>query len=343
MRDAERAVRGNVLRYSGEFRVRPPLQMIHNVTSNLPSASALRVIELLSQRGPQPACSLAEIRRRYTESRKPLLARPAAVESIIHVRSNDVRPLTVFRPSGQESGKLLPAIVYLHGGGWSVGTLQTYDPLCRQLANATGSIVIYVDYRLAPEHPFPAAFDDARQALRYVHDNYAWLGIDPHRIGVGGDSAGGNIAAAICLAERNDSSAYQLAFQILLYPCLDMMACMPSHKELSDGYVLTSELYRWYRQNYLGGFEKPGHWRLSPLFAHDVGGLPPAVILYAGFDPLRDEAAAYAERLRRAGGKVQTLYFPDMIHGFMALGGAIPEAEAGFERVASALDILLGD
>lgn len=341
MADAEPANCGNVVRYPSA--VTPHLQLVRKGTPALPAASALRAIELLSHRGPWPSRDLAEVRRRYTQSRKPLLAPAPAVESIIHIRSDDVRPLTVIRPEGQASGALLPAIVYLHGGGWTVGSLETYEPLCRQLANATGCVVVYVGYRLAPEHPFPAAFDDARQALRFVHDNYAWLGIDPHRVGIGGDSAGGNLAAAAALAERNDDSACRPAFQLLIYPCLDMMACMPSHQELAEGYLLTSELYRWYRHNYLGGFEKPGHWRLSPLFAHDVAHLPPAVILTAGFDPLRDEATAYATRLRKAGVKVRTLHFSGMIHGFLGLGGAIPEAQAGLEQIAAALDEIRSD
>ncbi|MEI9887638.1 MAG: alpha/beta hydrolase [Rhizomicrobium sp.] len=319
---------------------RPSLRLVHDAKAERPAAAALRVIEQLSHRGPRPSLNPAEARRRYAESRKPLLARMETIESIIHVRPpiDQAPSMTVIRPFGQPAGDPLPAIVYFHGGGWTVGDIASYEPFCRQLANATGSTVIYVDYRLAPEHPFPAAFDDARRALRWVRENYAWLGVDPIRIGVGGDSSGGNLAAAVCLAERNDAVACLPAFQLLLYPALDMMACMPSHKELASGYLLTGELYGWYRQNYLGRFEKPRHWRLSPLFAHDVGGLPPAVILYAGFDPLRDEAAAYAGRLRDAGVATETLFFPDMIHGFLTMGGAIPTAGVAIARIAKLLD-----
>jgi acetyl esterase len=301
----------------------------------------LRVIEQLAQQNLRLTSNIAEIRRRYAESRKPLLAPMESVENIVHVRppSEDAPSLTVFRPAGHSTGALLPAIVYLHGGGWTVGDLSTYEPFCRQLANATGHNVVYVDYRLAPEHPFPAAFEDTRRALRWVHENHAWLGIDPARIAIGGDSSGGNLAAAVCLAERNDRTRYQPVFQLLIYPCLDAMACLDSHRELSEGYLLTADLYGWYRKNYIGGFEKPVHWRLSPLFAHDVSDLPPAIILYAGFDPLRDEAIAYASRLLHGGVAVKTLYFPDMIHGFMTMAGAIPEARTGLTRIANAVEL----
>ena len=133
------------------------------------------------------------------------------------------------------------------------------------------------------------------------------------------------------------------AFQVLLYPALDMTACMPSHKEFANEYLLTAELYRWYRGNYAAKFEKPAHWRLSPLFAHDVSELPPAIILYAGFDPLRDEAAAYARRLRLAGVRAETLFFPDMIHVFLTLGGAIPTAGVAIQRIAALLRGIVDD
>ncbi len=252
-------------------------------------------------------------------------------------RSGTAPPVSVIRPHDSSSDKSLPAIVYLHGGGWTVGTFEIYEPLCRQIANATGSVVIWVRYRLSPEHPFPAAFEDTRKALRWVHENHRWLGVDPARIAIAGDSAGGNLAAAVCIAEREDRSAFRPCVQILLYPCLDMMACLPSHNELGEGYLLTHDLYRWYRRNYVGDFPKVGHWRLSPLFAHDVGGLPPAVVLYAGFDPLRDDAVAYAGRLRESGVAVESIYFPDMIHGFMTMGGVIPAAQVAVRRVADAL------
>jgi acetyl esterase len=319
---------------------RPRFRLIAGARGGDPATEALRVIEQLMHRGPKPSSDLADVRRRYTESRRPLLTPLEPVESIVHVRpsASGIPPLSIIRPAAYTSGELRPCLVYLHGGGWTVGDFETYEPLCRQLANALGAVVVFVHYRLAPEHPFPAAYDDAQQAFHWVGRNHAWLGVDPERIAIGGDSSGGNLAAAAALAMREHG--VRLWAQILLYPALDMTACMASHKTFAQGYLLTAELYAWYRRNYAQGHEKPGHWRLSPLFAHDVAGLPPSVVLHSGFDPLRDEAIAYAERLRQAGVPTETLSFPDMIHGFLTMGGAIPAAEVAIRRVAVALQLL---
>ncbi len=201
------------------------------------------------------------------------------------------------------------------------------------------AVLVWVEYRLAPEHPYPVAFDDVRHALNWIHDSHASLGIDPNRLGIAGDSSGGNLAAAASLAAREQPGSFLPKFQILIYPCLDLKATLDSHRTFAEGYLLTEELYAWYRRNYICGFVKATHWRLSPLFAHDVSGLPPAVILYVGFDPLRDEAATYAHRLRESGVPVKTLYFPDMIHGFLTMGGTIPAASAAIGRIASAVDL----
>jgi acetyl esterase len=332
----------------GEFSIfrgnRPsPLKLVSSSDRKTLSPDAQRVLDKLADL--PPSNTIAEMRQRHIESRKPLLAPLEEVGEIVHLRPrvDDAPSMTVFRPRGAQPGDILPALVFLHGGGWTVGNLQTYEPLCRQLSNATGYAVVYVEYRLAPEHPFPAAFDDARKALHWVHQNSGWLGIDRSSIGIGGDSSGGNLAAAVCLAERNDHAAFRPAFQLLIYPCLDMTASLPSHGELAEGFLLTKEIYQLYRSNYVGKFPKPGHWRLSPLFAHDVSDLPPAVILYAGFDPLRDEAATYAERLQNAGNVVETLFFPDMIHGFVNMGAEIPAAHVAVRRIAKALDRIVSD
>ncbi|HTO40512.1 MAG TPA: alpha/beta hydrolase, partial [Rhizomicrobium sp.] len=263
-----------------------------------------------------------------------------AVDSVFEMRSPDAPPLKVIRPSGFEDGKLHTGIVYLHGGGWTVGDFETYEPLCRQLAQANNAVVVFVEYRLAPEHPYPAAFDDTRRALDWVHHNHRQLGIDPAHLGIAGDSSGGNLAAAACLAAREQRGSVQPKFQVLIYPCLDLAAGLASHSTFAEGYLLTETLYRWYRQNYVSGFVKARHWRLSPLFAQSVADLPPAIILYAGFDPLRDEAAAYIDRLRAAQVPVTPLYFPDMIHGFLNMGGAIPAANAAITRIAQALRVI---
>jgi acetyl esterase len=297
---------------------------------------------MLSALSP-PKGSLAALRAHHTKSRRPFLAPLERVHSRFHVHGAPGVPhMTVIRPQRYETEKSLPALVFLHGGGWTLGSFETYEPLCRQLANAIGSVLVWVDYRLAPEQPFPAAYDDTRAALRWVYDNALRLGVDENRIMLGGDSAGGNLAAAVCLAECDERTPYQPWRQILLYPSLDISASMPSHRKFSDGYLLTKELYRWYRTNYAGTPEKPNHWRLSPLFAHDVSGLPPTILLYAGFDPLRDEAAAYSVKLTLADVRLETLYFSDMIHGFLTMGGVIPAAGVAVGRIAQALDALAG-
>ena len=245
-------------------------------------------------------------------------------------------------PSGEwlvREGGAPRTILYLHGGGWSLGSLATYEPFCRSLANATGQIVIWVEYRLAPEAPYPAALDDTLAAWRWVQNNHGELGANPARISIGGDSAGGNLAAVAALALRGETGI-QPWRQVLLYPCLDMSASLASHRRLAEGYLLTAPLYAWYRDNYAPAGIARDDWRLSPLFADDLGGLPPAVLLYAGFDPLRDEAAAYAMKLTLAGVPVETLYFADMIHGFLTMGGAIPAAQAAVTRIAEALSVL---
>lgn len=316
-------------------------RLIDGTAADRPSPEALRVIEALSHRGPRSYSDPDDARARYRESRRPFLAPLEPVDSIFEVRTPDTRPLKIIRPIGFTKDKLHAGIVYLHGGGWTLGDFETYEPLCRQLANAMNAVLIWVDYRLAPEHPYPAAFDDARHALHWAHENHLHLGIDPQQLGIAGDSSGGNLAAAACLAAREQYGSFTPRFQVLIYPCLDLKATLDSHKLFAEGYLLTEDLYAWYRRNYICGFVKATHWRLSPLFAHDVSRLPPAVILYAGFDPLRDEAVAYAHRLEEAKVPVKTLYFPDMIHGFMTMGGAIPAAKPAIARIAHAVKELL--
>ncbi len=313
------------------------LKLIAGTSGDHPAPSALRVIETLSHAAPRASADLAAIRRAYNESRRALLAPLETVDSIIQIRPcGGVPPLTVIRPRGNPEGQKIPAILYLHGGGWTLGGLETYAPFCRQLANITGCAVIWVEYRLAPEHPFPAAYDDTRNALSWVHQNADWLGVDRSHIAIGGDSAGGNLAAVTALALR-DSAAIPLWFQLLIYPCLDLTAAAPSHKTFAEGYLLTAELYRWYRRNYLGHNAHAEDWRLSPLFADTQKGVAPAVILYAGFDPLRDEAEAYAIRLNDDQVPVEQIYFPGMIHGFITMGAAIPAAHVAITRIAMAI------
>ena len=306
-----------------------------------PHPTAQRVIDLLGETIPSADTPIAAVRRRYNLSRRQFLPELEPVESVFHIlpAERGVPRLTIIRPCNFRQGDRLPAIVYLHGGGWTLGSLATYEPFCRALANSTGQIVVWVEYRLAPEAPYPAALDDTLAAWRWIQKNYRELGADPARLSIGGDSAGGNLAAVAALALRGEMGI-QPWRQLLLYPCLDMTASLASHRKLARGYLLTAPLYAWYRDKYAGPDVDRKDWHLSPLLAEDLARLPPTILLYAGFDPLRDEAAAYALKLTLASVPVEPIYFADMIHGFLTMGGAIPAAQVALERIANAFPIL---
>lgn len=305
-----------------------------------PAPEALHVIDHLGECANVADSDIDLVRQKYTQSRRPLLAPLVAVASVVSIAAGQGHvAISIVRPFGQRPDNL-PALLYFHGGGWTLGNFTIYEPFCRKLANTTGCAIVWVDYRLAPENPFPAAYLDARGAYRWVSTNALTLGIDPTRIGVAGDGAGGNLAAVLCLDERDSWSGRLPWVQVLIYPCLDMTACLPSHKLFAVGYGLTAQVFRWYRQNYAGGITKLGQWQLSPLFAWDVKGLPPTIILYAGFDIFCDDAAAYSARLAKAEVPLQELYFPDMIHNFITLGGAISAANSAINRIAAALQNL---
>jgi acetyl esterase len=222
-----------------------------------------------------------------------------------------------YRPIGVE-GASLPTLIYYHGGGWVIGNIETHDSTCRRLANKSRCQVVSVDYRLAPEHPFPTPTDDALLAFRHIRDNAALFDADAARIAVGGDSAGGNIAAVLCQACKQAGEPMP-AFQMLIYPATDARRQTESHRLFSDGYFLTLELIEWFWKAYAPAGADLTDLRLSPLLAADVSGLPPACVLTAGFDPLRDEGRAYANRLIDAGVKTTYVNYPGTIHGFFSL------------------------
>lgn len=224
-----------------------------------------------------------------------------------------------------------PALVFFHGGGWVLGGLETHDTICRWIANDLAGVVLAVDYRLAPEHPFPAAIDDAAAAVAYAHRNASRLGIDPGRIAVGGDSAGGNIAAVMALMARAGALP-ALAFQMLLYPVTDVSGGQDSYRRYADGYGLTTAAMRWFRGHYLGAHGRPDDWRIAPLRAPDVTGVAPAFVLTAGYDPLCDEAVDYASRLRDAGVTVLLDENPGQIHGFISMDRFIAAARPAITR-----------
>ena len=228
-----------------------------------------------------------------------------------------------------------PLVVYLHGGGHVIGDLDTHDQPCRFFAREVPALVLAVDYRLAPEHRFPAAVDDALAGFRWACDEAARLGADPDRIAVAGDSAGANLAAVVCQLARDDGGPLP-AFQALIYPVIDLSAKRRSYELFGQGFFLTREEVDWYRDNYLASEQDRTDPRASPILAADLAGLPPALVVTAGFDPLRDEGEDYAARLREAGVEVTLRRESDLVHGFInAVGLGGRSREAGLEIAAA--------
>jgi acetyl esterase len=232
-----------------------------------------------------------------------------------------------------------PGIVYFHGGGFVIGDLDSYDGFCRLLANESGCRLISIDYRLAPEHKFPAALEDAWAAIRWVAAHAASLGIDANRIAVGGDSAGGNLAALICQRAQK-AGGPKIALQVLFCPSTDLVGETESHHAFAEGYFLEEASMRWFREQYSPPLD-PGDARASPLRAADLSGLPPAHIHTAAFDPLRDEGKAYADRLEQAGVKVRYTCHQGMIHHFYGMAGAIPYARTALKDAGAAIKAAL--
>lgn len=229
---------------------------------------------------------------------------------------------------------LSPALVFFHGGGWVIGDLDSHDVVCRQLAVAGALIVVSVDYRLAPEHKFPAAAEDAIAATQWVAANAGELGIDAARLAIGGDSAGGNLAAVVTLAAR-DAAGPALAGQVLIYPATDFAMTHGSHSEPGTSVLLTHSVIRWFRDHYLNGAADIHDWRASPARATSLIGLPPAYVLTAGADPLRDEGDEYAERLKQAGVPVTYKHYPGQFHGFFTMGKLLREANVAVAEIGA--------
>jgi acetyl esterase len=240
-----------------------------------------------------------------------------------------------YRPLGSAAGALA-TLIYYHGGGFVIGNIETHDSTCRRLANKSRCQVISIDYRLAPEHPFPAPIDDGVAAFRHIRDNAASFEADPERIAVGGDSAGGAIAAVVCQSCRNELEKMP-AFQMLIYPATDASRESGSRKAFATGYFLDKELSDWFWNAYAPPGTNLGDLRLSPLLAPDFTGLPPAFVLTAGFDPLRDEGRAYANRLVDAGVKTTYVNYPGTIHGFFSLTRFLQQGLKANDEAAAVL------
>ncbi|MFN7725814.1 MAG: alpha/beta hydrolase [Rubrivivax sp.] len=296
-----------------------------------PQARAL--IDLMAERGVPPThtLSVAQARSFYRERRGFTQPEPPPVAEVRDLATDGGTPLRLYRPAAGT----LPLLVYFHGGGWTIGDLDTHDVVCRTLAVHSGCAVLAVDYRMGPEHRFPAAVDDCTAAVRWARREARALGVDAGRIAVGGDSAGGNLAAVVALCERDAGTP--LAFQLLIYPGTDMRAVAPSHTTNGQGYVLTADTIAWFRGHYIADPAQWSDWRASPLLAPDLGALPPALVLTAGYDPLRDEGLQYADALSAAGNTVQYLCFERQIHGFITMGRVIDEAHTALAICAWAL------
>lgn len=233
-----------------------------------------------------------------------------------------------------------PALIYLHGGGWVMGSIDAVDAPLRAIANRSGCVVCSVDYRLAPEHPFPAALEDVGAVLQWVTEQAGSLGVDAGRIALGGDSAGGNLTAATALAERE--RANRVAGQVLIYPVLDHDFDRPSYVDNAEGYGMTRDNMKWYWNHYLPDAERRSDPRASPLRAPDLTRLPPALVVTAEHDVLRDEGEEYAAKLRAAGVDVTLSRYDGMMHGFFRTAGAVDAGRALIDEISDWLRALTG-
>jgi acetyl esterase len=248
-------------------------------------------------------------------------------------------PIRIYTPAGAAP---IGALVYFHGGGWVVGDIASHDVLCRSLANGSGCLTISVDYRLAPEHKFPAAAEDSYAATKWVADNAAALAVDPTRIAVGGDSAGGNLAAVVSQMAR-DRGGPQIKFQLLIYPATDWAHEYASQREFTeDGYILSRADMVWFYGHYMNSDADRTNPYLSPGCAKNLAGLPSAFVTTCAVDPLRDEGEAYAEALKKAGVTVKSKRYPGVCHGFMMMPGVVDAAKAGIADCCAELRNAIG-
>lgn len=304
---------------------------------------AQRVVDLIVE-ADRPAfedVGYAEARQLYLNARTVLQNDPVHVAEVrdlsVPAPFGDIA-LRLYRHAQADEAELQPCLIYLHGGGWVVGDLDSHDGVCRELANRTRCTVISVDYRLAPEHAFPAAVEDSWSATRWIAENAGSLRIDPTRLAIGGDSAGGNLATVVCMLAR-DSGGPALSAQVLIYPATDMTMSHASHVEFADQLPLTRASMHWFIDTYLSSEADKADWRASPLQAENFADLPAACIITAGCDPLRDEGEAYAAALRAAGVSVSHTRFAGQIHGFLTMGRMIAQTDDALTLVSEALRV----
>ncbi|MEK6302867.1 MAG: alpha/beta hydrolase [Acidobacteriota bacterium] len=306
-----------------------------------PQAKAL--LELMAASGAPPlgAGSVADARQGIAAFAQ-LGGEP---EPVAHIEDRQIPspdqaiPVRIYTPEGRGP---FPVLVYFHGGGWVLCNLDTHDPLCRSLANAAECVVVSVDYRLAPEHKFPAAAEDCYAATQWVMNNAASINGDAHRVAIGGDSAGGNLSAVVALMAR-DRGAQAPVFQLLIYPATEhYLADYPSSRENADGYFLTRDDMEWFWNHYLNNEAETDNPYASPLRAASLIGLPAALVITAEFDPLRDEGEFYAARLQESGVATRLVRYDGMIHGFLSMAGVLAQGREGIGLAAGGLRSAFG-
>ena len=304
-----------------------------------PGAQA--VLDLIAEAG-RPSfeeMSVPECREAYVNSRKALQPAPINVAEVLNLEmpgpGGDIA-LRLYRSQPAEAGVLQPVIVYFHGGGWVIGDLESHDTVCRELAARSGSALVSVDYRLAPEHVFPAAAEDAIAATKWIAENATRLGLDANRLAVAGDSAGGNLAAVVAITAR-DNGGPNVRFQALLYPVTDFDLTRPSYEENGTRPPVKTATMAWFRDLYLTKPEDQKDWRAAPLQAADLSNLAPAFVMTAGYDPLRDEGKAYADALKAAGTACTYKCYDGQIHGFLNMALVNPQTFEAFDEVGAAI------
>jgi acetyl esterase len=307
-----------------------------------PDASAVFKAFQEAGRPPYETLTPKEAREFYLAGRVVTNPEPPELKSVTALSIPSPAgsiPARVYTPTKlRTTDGLAPCLVFFHGGGWVIGDLDSHDVVCRKLAHDGELIVISVDYRLAPEHKFPAAVDDAIDATKWIAGNAKSLGIDAGRLMVGGDSAGGNLAAVVALSAR-DGNGPAIAGQVLIYPATDFAMTHGSHREPETSILLTHSVIRWFRDHYLGSADG-SDWRASPARASTLAGLPPAYVLTAGADPLRDEGEEYAKRLKEAGVAVTYRHFPGQFHGFFTMGKLLQQANIAASEIGAWLKAL---
>ncbi len=301
-----------------------------------------RLIDLMAaaNRPAWNTLSPADARRLYLAMRPagqgPLPDGITVINRRIPSKDGGSVPVRLYRPDRLSPEAKLPALLYAHGGGWVFGNLDSHDVLCAQLAIEAGISVLAVDYRLAPETRFPGAFDDVVTALQWLAANGPSIGVDPNKLAIGGDSAGGNLAAAVAIWAR-DHKGPKLRMQLLAYPVTDIVARAESYTSFADGYGLNAATMEWFIDHYTPDKTTRDDWRVSPLRAKSLANLPPATVVTAGYDPLRDEGRAYAWRLQQEGTVADLIEFGGMLHGFLSSPMLLHGARRGTSLCAAAL------